>query len=119
MQGGLTEFFKESHTINWLLGNPADTGKVSFSVFVAAIAFIYVIYRIIRIVKRRIAHPTSLSESIYELFTSPLKGSMQISATILQDAVRAHYRTKLPDFLKKYWLSIAGAIFILIFIYGV
>lgn len=119
---GVHVLIGEYSWLNDSLGDPVKTGVITFKAPLIALALIYLVTGVIAKVLKRwwnTETPTTVSEHIYELLTSPINGAMKISSALLQDAVRAHYRTSTGEFFRKFWLNLIGAAIVSSIIYGI
>lgn len=120
----LKDFFAspDNKIINSILGDPHKTGTVTFVTFFLIVAIVFISIRLLAdAILKRLAPNHWTTELvkvtswkvIYELFTSPLKWSVNLSAFLLNDAIREHYQTSdTKKYYKKYALNVLGAVLI-------
>lgn len=98
--------------LNYLLGDPLKTGKVEIKTVLGIVFIFYAIcyigYKVYK--KNKGKSVGSKGELIYEFFSEPFKGSMKVSAFLIQDVVEAHYSSGVRTIIQKHLLNILGAI---------
>lgn len=138
MQSTPVEFFKAHSILNWLLGDPTNTGKARLPLALLILAYvvcrvllmiIFAIadhYGITKTVREKLKLPPppkasdSKSETAYKVFSEPLTFMMEVSAGLLDEVIRAHYTSgNVLLLFRKYWLNIVGAVVISALLYGI
>ncbi len=104
------DYLVEFKWVNTLLGDPLKTGIVEIKSILGILFAIYLIIYLIFKWKNKNKNAQTFAELTYEFFSEPFKGSMKISAFLIQGVVSAHYKSGLVEIIRKHLLNILGAI---------
>lgn len=109
------QFLAECPKINFLLGDPVKTGRISatplFLIFIVGAYTILILAALLgRLLKKKWTLPTRLLKSPVDFVRSPIEKVINFSSTLLRDPIEAHYEgIDKKKWIKKYWLHAVGA----------